>query len=131
MEKYNVLNFLCDDNAKDIIKCPACLDLMVDPVVKDCNHCICSSCSKKLHMNSRYEEECPVCRCVGTGYHPIPIVRDMIALVKARCPHEGCDEIIGTQNWHSHVARCENKGCSEKYKYLLCDTLVKPRNTRM
>ena len=48
-------------------KCPVCFDIPSEPILYACDHFICASCDKVLHMSG--QSSCPMCRYALSDAH--------------------------------------------------------------
>ncbi|KAJ4956378.1 hypothetical protein NE237_013161 [Protea cynaroides] len=64
------------------LKCPACLNLLNQPLLMPCNHILCSSCIPRL---TEFGSECPVCisRFVHKDLRPAPYIENLVSIYRS------------------------------------------------
>ena len=103
-------------NMKDLLICPICLNILIDPVqCNQCNKCFCKSCIDH-YVDSRIK--CPF-RCMNPLYFGNKFVNNVLSILKFKCKNK-CDKIINYDELIKHYEEdCEKIDFKAKYKELL------------
>ena len=88
---------------KDLIICPVCNSLMIEPVICfGCQEKFCKKCSKKLKEKG---DNCPN-KCLNYKIEDISSKNNLISKFKFKCIN-GCGEEILFDNIKDHYKKCD------------------------
>ncbi|CAH1786395.1 unnamed protein product [Owenia fusiformis] len=119
-----------DDNYKEVLTCPVCLELLSDPRVTPCMHTICLKCLDSWIVRQRHEKPggtscpCPVCTEPfdvpakgATAFKGNYIINDMLTAVRKKL-----DKKIETKN--CEICSTEDEPVVAKLKCVDCDQMM-------
>uniref|UniRef100_A0A131YPM4 E3 ubiquitin-protein ligase NRDP1 n=1 Tax=Rhipicephalus appendiculatus TaxID=34631 RepID=A0A131YPM4_RHIAP len=111
---YSVENF--EPRPPPELVCSVCLGVYRDPVECPCRHVFCSDCIHGWLVNGTGlgAGSCPVCRQRSSPSQlmpVVPIVNNMIARLKVRCPNHatGCNARVAMEHLNHHIESCPHR----------------------
>ena len=96
----------------DVLSCPVCLDMLIDPV--DCQECSGTICRKCLPAYNNNNDNCVLCRQVSV-FRPSRNTVKFLDLLKFKCRFRdlGCMVESVYSNWDQH-----NNNCKTNYDFM-------------
>ncbi|CAG0900174.1 unnamed protein product [Cyprideis torosa] len=90
-------------------KCSISFDLMFDALMlPSCGHTFCGPCARGCLES---QGKCPLCQRPSSASALVPnhALRHVVGELRARCPEEGCGEVVEVQNLGLHRRNCISK----------------------
>ncbi len=116
------------DEVDESLLCPACSQVLDEPVVSECGHTFCTSCMQKLL--TKKQAACPTCKEVFTNDQLSPAGVDLVeqlSKLSLHCKNQtsGCQTVTNLHEMEAHLGTacdyrlvpCEHKGCDFNVSY--------------
>ncbi|CAG0907004.1 unnamed protein product [Cyprideis torosa] len=91
------------------MKCSICFKLMLDALLlPSCGHTFCGPCARDC---AERQGKCPLCMQPSSpdSLRPNHALRHVVGELRARCPEDGCGEVVEVQNLGLHRRNCISK----------------------
>jgi len=119
-------DLLAEGTEKDLIFCPMCRGLMLEPIVlPDCGHIFCSGCislqcSKTSEAKIRGKKKCGLCKktisCKIETLTASKTIKNSMMMMNIKCCNDKCKKVIKINNIIKHLAdECEYEKAACKY----------------
>lgn len=83
---------------KELLNCPVCREIMIDPKLLSCSHRVCGNC-----LSCMSKSECPICRKPFYETHSDLLVKEITANIKLK---RECGISLNSIEFESHKDNC-------------------------